>query len=134
MSPAARADGKDQTADNRRIKVVKNEVADGDSIFFGAAVLVVRKKKTAVVDTSAVVRAPAMVRLYEEAGRAAKSTLPILVLGETGVGKDVLARFVHEQSLRAKGPFVAFNCDRRRSCIGCASASASVSSRSASAS
>ena len=110
MSPAARADGKDQTADNRRIKVVKNEVADGDSIFFGAAVVVVRKKKSAVVDSSAVVRAPAMVRLYEEAGRAAKSMLPILVLGETGVGKDVLARFVHEQSLRAKGPFVAFNC------------------------
>ena len=110
MSPAARGDGKDQTADNRRIKVQKNEVAEGDSIFFGAAVVVVRKKKSAVVDSSAVVRAPAMVRLYEEAARAAKSTLPILVLGETGVGKDVLARYVHEQSLRAKGPFVAFNC------------------------
>jgi two-component system, NtrC family, response regulator AtoC len=111
MSPAARGDGKDQTADNRRIRVDKNEVAEGDSIFFGAAVVVVRKKKKAMaVDGSAVVRAPAMVRLYDEAERAAKSTLPILVLGETGVGKDVLARFIHRESPRAKGPFVAFNC------------------------
>jgi two-component system, NtrC family, response regulator AtoC len=111
MSPAARGDGKDQTADNRRIKVDKNEVAEGDSIFFGAAVVVVRKKRRAVaLEGSAVVRAPAMVRLYEEAARAARSTLPILVLGETGVGKDVLARFIHQESPRAKGPFVAFNC------------------------
>jgi two-component system, NtrC family, response regulator AtoC len=111
MSPAAGGDGKAQTADNRRIKVTKNEVADGDSVFFGAAVVVVRKKKVAVApERSAVVRAPSMLRLYEEAARAAKSTLPILVLGETGVGKDVLARTIHDESPRAKAPFVAFNC------------------------
>lgn len=36
--------------------------------------------------------------------------LPILVLGETGVGKDTLARAVHEESTRSSGPFVALNC------------------------
>ena len=35
---------------------------------------------------------------------------PLLVLGETGVGKDVLARRIHDSSLRRDGPFIALNC------------------------
>ncbi|MEE4687243.1 sigma-54-dependent Fis family transcriptional regulator [Pseudomonas alliivorans] len=36
--------------------------------------------------------------------------LPILLLGETGVGKDTLAKAIHDESDRCKGPYVAFNC------------------------
>jgi len=36
--------------------------------------------------------------------------VPILILGESGVGKEVLARFVHARSRRAGGPFLAINC------------------------
>ena len=36
--------------------------------------------------------------------------LPILLLGETGVGKDTLAKAIHEESDRSRGPYVAFNC------------------------
>jgi transcriptional regulator of acetoin/glycerol metabolism len=42
--------------------------------------------------------------------RVLGSSLPILLLGETGVGKDTLAGIVHETGERRKKPFVAFNC------------------------
>jgi transcriptional regulator with PAS, ATPase and Fis domain len=38
------------------------------------------------------------------------SDLPVLLLGETGVGKEVFARAIHENGSRANGPFVAVNC------------------------
>jgi two-component system, NtrC family, response regulator AtoC len=44
------------------------------------------------------------------ATRAASSNINVLVLGEMGVGKDVLARLIHQLSPRASKPFVALNC------------------------
>jgi transcriptional regulator with PAS, ATPase and Fis domain len=41
---------------------------------------------------------------------AARSPMPALIVGETGAGKEVVARLVHEWSDRAKGPLVAINC------------------------
>ena len=41
---------------------------------------------------------------------AAKSTIPVLLQGESGVGKEIAARFIHEHSSRSEGPFVALNC------------------------
>ena len=42
--------------------------------------------------------------------RAADSEASILLYGESGVGKELAARFVHERSSRSKGPFIAINC------------------------
>lgn len=58
----------------------------------------------------AVVQAQATRRVYELAGRVAASSISVLILGETGVGKDVLARAIHEGSPRAQGPFVRVHC------------------------
>lgn len=55
-------------------------------------------------------RAPALLRAVEIARRAAPASSPVLILGETGVGKEVLARAIHAASPRAGGPFVAVNC------------------------
>jgi two-component system response regulator AtoC len=53
---------------------------------------------------------PAMRALAGLAARVARSTLPVLILGETGVGKEVLARSIHRRSAHGAGPFLAINC------------------------
>ena len=52
----------------------------------------------------------AMASVRARIAQVARTTFPVLVLGESGVGKEVVARLVHEQSRRARGPFVAVNC------------------------
>jgi two-component system response regulator FlrC len=44
------------------------------------------------------------------AARVAKSEATVLLCGESGVGKEVFARYIHQQSPRNKGPFIAINC------------------------
>jgi transcriptional regulator with PAS, ATPase and Fis domain len=53
---------------------------------------------------------PAMEPVLEQARRAALSDAGVLVVGESGVGKEVLARAIHGLSARRDGPFVAVNC------------------------
>jgi two-component system response regulator AtoC len=55
-------------------------------------------------------RGTAMARLHDLAARAAPSTINVLIMGETGVGKDVMAQLIHRRSLRADRPFLALNC------------------------
>ncbi len=52
----------------------------------------------------------AMQRVYSICLRLAASDVPIVVEGETGTGKEVLAEAIHETSARAAGPFVVFDC------------------------
>jgi two-component system NtrC family response regulator len=51
-----------------------------------------------------------MQTVYQMAQRVAKTDHTILLHGETGVGKDVLASQIHQQSLRKNGPFVVVDC------------------------
>jgi DNA-binding NtrC family response regulator len=53
---------------------------------------------------------PRMQALKELIERVAQSTIPVLVRGETGSGKEVVARAIHESSPRARGPMRSVNC------------------------
>ena len=53
---------------------------------------------------------PAITRVQKVIKRIADSPTPVLITGETGTGKELIARAIHEQSGRNKYPFVAINC------------------------
>jgi two-component system nitrogen regulation response regulator GlnG len=54
-------------------------------------------------------RSPAMQQLFRTLGRVAASDLTVLITGETGTGKEMVARTLHERSQRAQQPFIAIN-------------------------
>ncbi|MEG0820997.1 MAG: sigma-54-dependent Fis family transcriptional regulator [Burkholderiaceae bacterium] len=55
-------------------------------------------------------RAPAFMAMLDLVARAAPAEIAVLLLGETGTGKELVARAIHESSPRAAGPFVAVDC------------------------
>jgi DNA-binding NtrC family response regulator len=55
-------------------------------------------------------RSRAMQSLYKEIGQAGRVAMNVLIRGETGTGKDLVARAIHQHSSRAAQPFVAVNC------------------------
>jgi two-component system, NtrC family, response regulator AtoC len=101
-------------------------IAPGEAIAIGALVLMVQADSADRAVSSLATRASqapeglptaavvcvedSMRRLYALAKRAGAGTIGVVILGETGVGKDVLARAIHDQSPRAARPFVSVNC------------------------
>jgi len=60
--------------------------------------------------SSIVIASPRMREVYDTVARVSASSLPVLILGETGAGKEVIARAIHEGSARKKGPLRCINC------------------------
>jgi len=96
-----------------RLAGKKARLAVGDCLLFGTACVVLRRAPRIELPDLApgvVVRDSAMQALYADAARVARANINVLLLGETGVGKEVLARAIHTHSQRAKGPFLGVNC------------------------
>lgn len=55
-------------------------------------------------------KSPAMHAVLSQAQRAAEKTVSVLITGETGTGKEVLAKFIHSIGPRSTKPFIAINC------------------------
>ena len=61
-------------------------------------------------DMRMVGHSPAFLTCVDNLARVAESDASVLLYGESGVGKELAARFVHDRSPRAGGPFIAINC------------------------
>ena len=114
-SPATARTPASPTADQSRVRTTRAKLGPGDTVFFGGAIVTVRAVPrpsggALLEGFDAVVRDPALLRVYDEAARAAALSLPVLLLGETGVGKDVLARLIHRALRARRAPFVPLNC------------------------
>jgi DNA-binding NtrC family response regulator len=59
---------------------------------------------------SIVARSRAMVEIFKLVGKTAPTKASVLIYGETGTGKELIARALHDNSARASHPFVAINC------------------------
>lgn len=70
----------------------------------------VRHARARVAAHGLVGRSPAFTQMLGLVARAAPAEIAVLLLGETGTGKELVARAVHESSPRAAGPFVAVDC------------------------
>jgi two-component system response regulator AtoC len=89
----------------------------GDVLRVGQVVLVLQRKgRTSMppqppgTPGQPVLVDPEMRRAYELLKRAAATEISVLLLGETGAGKEVMAETVHRWSLRSDGPFLKLNC------------------------
>lgn len=54
-------------------------------------------------------RSPAMRQVYRQIRKAATTDIPLMILGETGTGKDLAAQAIHQRSRRSKGPYIPVN-------------------------
>jgi two-component system, NtrC family, response regulator AtoC len=88
----------------------RSEVSPGDVLYLGAARVVVRLREPSGARKDVVVEDGAMRSVYELAERVAKGPINILLLGETGVGKEVLAESIHRASPRARHPLLRLSC------------------------
>ncbi len=82
---------------------------EGDIRYFIEKIHVI-EEASATVDGQFVGRSPAFMRVVELLRRAAQGDVPVLLLGESGSGKELAARALHSASNAARGPFVPVEC------------------------
>jgi len=82
----------------------------GNIAYFVETMRVVRQASGRAAAQGLVGRSPAFVGMLEKVMRVANSNAAVLLLGETGTGKELVAHAIHEASGRANGPFVAVDC------------------------
>src|SRR5215204_806064 len=66
--------------------------------------------RRASTERAVIIASPAMRELLDFAARAGASDAKVLITGETGAGKDVVASHIHRHSARRRGEYVAVNC------------------------
>ncbi len=117
---ASVARGDTQSNFQRRLEPSKPvRMFAGDVVRVGAVLIVLQRRHVSEPPQSEpepelagppVLADAATQKAYDLAFRAAGSEISVLILGETGVGKEVMAETIHRRSRRASGPFLRLNC------------------------
>jgi DNA-binding NtrC family response regulator len=107
------------------LRVREAELPTPATIKVGKALLTfeVRSKETAAIETTPprdstgkrpihgmIAESDAMRRVFDLIGRIADAREPVLIMGESGCGKELVARAVHDSSARSSKPYLALNC------------------------
>lgn len=100
------------------VRVADAFVRGGERVELGATSLLVERVSLVMPPTQSLAKqfgkllgaSPEMRRLYPLLERLAASDVPVVIEGETGTGKEVLAESLHEQGPRSGGPFAVFDC------------------------
>lgn len=93
-----------------RIKAHPLQDADGQNYLMETIYRLAPSADLSCEEMQMVGRSPAFLNCVENLTVAAKSDAPVLIYGESGVGKELAAKFIHEQSERNKKAYVELNC------------------------
>ena len=84
---------------------------DSDKLYLGEAVFPLAKPDELGCDEQRMLgKSTAFLACVDEMAGAASTDAPVLLIGESGVGKELAAQFIHKKSSRAAGPFIAIDC------------------------
>ena len=95
-----------------RVTVYPLTASDGELYLGESFREIAMEQRTADPEISVrmVGKAPAFLAMLEQLDIAARANVPTLLLGETGTGKELAAKFIHQHSQRASGPFLTVDC------------------------
>jgi two-component system response regulator AtoC len=96
--------------DRVRIKAYPVDTANGDRFVLETIHRLAPAVQLTCEEIRMVGRAPAFLQCIETLSLAARSNVPVLLYGETGVGKEMASQYIHEQSRRRAKPYVELNC------------------------
>jgi two-component system response regulator HydG len=94
----------------KRINITKTVAKAAERTSLVAENRTLRQEINTLRKREIVGNSPALRQVLEVAAQAAPSTATVLILGENGTGKELLARYIHGRSSRASGAFIAVNC------------------------
>jgi DNA-binding NtrC family response regulator len=93
----------------RRIRILIEKALEQGKVLREVTLLRRQLRQTAGIGALLGV-SPAMREVFHQIELAAPTTAPVLILGESGVGKELVARTIHQLSPRSAEPFIAVNC------------------------